>query len=93
MCLLFIYLVQVQCKLYIFDVDKRTWQERGRGILRLNDRRQSTAESAIQSRIGEFLCIVNKVGARAARKVRVQIKKNAYSIPKIRNFVYSVLTA
>ncbi|XP_072018686.1 uncharacterized protein [Amphiura filiformis] len=47
------HVLQVQCKLYIFDVTKRLWQERGRGMLRLNDRRQSTpdADTAIQSRL------------------------------------------
>ncbi|XP_071799915.1 uncharacterized protein [Asterias amurensis] len=43
---------QTQCKLYVFDVERHVWQERGRGLLRLNDLVPSSSEqSSLQSRL------------------------------------------
>ncbi|XP_037094772.1 ran-binding protein 3-like [Pollicipes pollicipes] len=41
--------LQINCKLYAFNKDNCSWLERGRGLLRLNDRRQE--EGPLQSRL------------------------------------------
>lgn len=43
---------QINCKLFAFDKDHMTWQERGRGTLRLNDREH---HGSLHSRLGETL--------------------------------------
>ncbi|PIK43899.1 putative ran-binding protein 3 [Apostichopus japonicus] len=42
---------QAQCKLHLFQVDKQAWVERGRGLLRLNDRVPSDYNEQMESRI------------------------------------------
>ncbi|XP_010869839.2 ran-binding protein 3a isoform X2 [Esox lucius] len=42
--------LQVQCKLFVFDKASQSWVERGRGLLRLNDM-ASTEEGLLQSRL------------------------------------------
>ncbi|XP_020784811.1 ran-binding protein 3b isoform X1 [Boleophthalmus pectinirostris] len=42
--------LQMQCKLYVFEKTAQTWIERGRGLLRLNDM-ASTEDGALQSRL------------------------------------------
>uniref|UniRef100_A0A8C8J499 RanBD1 domain-containing protein n=1 Tax=Oncorhynchus tshawytscha TaxID=74940 RepID=A0A8C8J499_ONCTS len=42
--------LQVQCKLFVFDKTVQTWIERGRGLLRLNDM-ASTDDGSLQSRL------------------------------------------
>ncbi|KAJ7993127.1 hypothetical protein DPEC_G00269190 [Dallia pectoralis] len=42
--------LQVQCKLFVFDKASQSWVERGRGLLRLNDM-TSTEEGSLQSRL------------------------------------------
>ncbi|XP_022109407.1 ran-binding protein 3-like isoform X2 [Acanthaster planci] len=43
---------QAQCKLFVFDAEKHSWQERGRGLLRLNDQVPASSEqSSLQSRL------------------------------------------
>ncbi|XP_041695612.1 ran-binding protein 3 isoform X1 [Coregonus clupeaformis] len=42
--------LQVQCKLFVFDKASQSWVERGRGLLRLNDM-ASTEEGSLQSRL------------------------------------------
>ncbi|CAL1580411.1 unnamed protein product [Knipowitschia caucasica] len=42
--------LQMQCKLYVFEKTAQTWIERGRGLLRLNDM-ASTEDGALQSRV------------------------------------------
>ncbi|XP_064849206.1 ran-binding protein 3b isoform X2 [Oncorhynchus masou masou] len=42
--------LQVQCKLFVFDKTAQTWIERGRGLLRLNDM-ASTDDGSLQSRL------------------------------------------
>ncbi|KAJ7308422.1 hypothetical protein JRQ81_008968 [Phrynocephalus forsythii] len=44
--------LQVQCKLFVFDKTSQSWVERGRGLLRLNDM-ASTDDGTLQSRLGE----------------------------------------
>ncbi|PIK47913.1 putative ran-binding protein 3 [Apostichopus japonicus] len=43
--------LQAQCKLHLFQVDKQAWVERGRGLLRLNDRVPSDYNEQMESRI------------------------------------------
>uniref|UniRef100_T1JGW8 RanBD1 domain-containing protein n=1 Tax=Strigamia maritima TaxID=126957 RepID=T1JGW8_STRMM len=43
--------LQVNCKLFTFDQKNSSWVERGRGLLRLNDKDESAAEGALQSRL------------------------------------------
>lgn len=45
-------LLQIQCKLFVFDKSSQSWVERGRGLLRLNDM-ASTDDGTLQSRLGE----------------------------------------
>lgn len=45
-------LLQMQCKLYVFEKTAQSWIERGRGLLRLNDM-ASTDDGTLQSRLGE----------------------------------------
>ncbi|NXW03007.1 RANB3 protein, partial [Fregetta grallaria] len=48
---IFIYfLLQIQCKLFVFDKNSQSWVERGRGLLRLNDM-ASTDDGTLQSRL------------------------------------------
>uniref|UniRef100_A0A8C6WXJ6 Ran-binding protein 3 n=1 Tax=Neogobius melanostomus TaxID=47308 RepID=A0A8C6WXJ6_9GOBI len=42
--------LQMQCKLYVFEKTAQTWIERGRGLLRLNDM-ASTEDGMLQSRL------------------------------------------
>ncbi|XP_059847437.1 ran-binding protein 3b isoform X5 [Hypanus sabinus] len=42
--------LQIQCKLFVFDKTSQTWVERGRGLLRLNDM-ASGDDGALQSRL------------------------------------------
>ncbi|KAK1152524.1 ran-binding protein 3-like [Acipenser oxyrinchus oxyrinchus] len=42
--------LQIQCKLFVFDKITQTWVERGRGLLRLNDM-ASTEDGTLQSRL------------------------------------------
>ncbi|KAL0966546.1 hypothetical protein UPYG_G00296550 [Umbra pygmaea] len=42
--------LQVQCKLFVFDKTAQSWIERGRGLLRLNDM-ASTDDGSLQSRL------------------------------------------
>ncbi|XP_019896605.1 ran-binding protein 3b isoform X2 [Esox lucius] len=42
--------LQVQCKLFVFDKTAQSWIERGRGLLRLNDM-ASTEDGSLQSRL------------------------------------------
>ncbi|KAM3938881.1 ran-binding protein 3 isoform 2-T2 [Leptodactylus fuscus] len=42
--------LQIQCKLFVFDKMSQSWVERGRGLLRLNDM-ASTEEGTLQSRL------------------------------------------
>lgn len=50
--LLYIFLLQIQCKLFVFDKISQSWVERGRGLLRLNDM-ASTDDGTLQSRLGK----------------------------------------
>ncbi|NXR69370.1 RANB3 protein, partial [Rhadina sibilatrix] len=43
-------LLQIQCKLFVFDKISQSWVERGRGLLRLNDM-ASTDDGTLQSRL------------------------------------------
>lgn len=44
----------------MFDVDNRSWREKGRGLLRLNDMCHSSSEiTQFQSRLGKILSICN----------------------------------
>lgn len=45
-------LLQMQCKLYVFEKTAQSWIERGRGLLRLNDM-ASTDDGTLQSRLGK----------------------------------------
>jgi len=45
--------VLVSARLYAFEGDTRTWKERGRGEVRLND--SAKDEGVFQSRLGEFV--------------------------------------
>ncbi|XP_039734408.1 ran-binding protein 3 isoform X3 [Pteropus medius] len=49
--------LQIQCKLFVFDKTSQSWVERGRGLLRLNDM-ASTDDGTLQSRLG-FWTIIN----------------------------------
>ncbi|XP_040273695.1 ran-binding protein 3 isoform X3 [Bufo bufo] len=42
--------LQIQCKLFVFDKLSQSWVERGRGLLRLNDM-ASTEDGTLQSRL------------------------------------------
>ncbi|KAE8631890.1 hypothetical protein XENTR_v10001349 [Xenopus tropicalis] len=42
--------LQIQCKLFVFDKVSQSWVERGRGLLRLNDM-ASTEDGLLQSRL------------------------------------------
>ncbi|XP_069864438.1 ran-binding protein 3 isoform X6 [Dipodomys merriami] len=42
--------LQIQCKLFVFDKMSQSWVERGRGLLRLNDM-ASTDDGTLQSRL------------------------------------------
>uniref|UniRef100_A0A8C5TER9 Ran-binding protein 3 n=1 Tax=Malurus cyaneus samueli TaxID=2593467 RepID=A0A8C5TER9_9PASS len=42
--------LQIQCKLFVFDKSSQSWVERGRGLLRLNDM-ASTDDGTLQSRL------------------------------------------
>nr|XP_043872327.1 ran-binding protein 3b isoform X3 [Solea senegalensis] len=42
--------LQMQCKLYVFEKNAQSWIERGRGLLRLNDM-ASTDDGSLQSRL------------------------------------------
>ncbi|KAM4551127.1 ran-binding protein 3b isoform 3-T3 [Odontesthes bonariensis] len=42
--------LQMQCKLYVFEKTAQSWIERGRGLLRLNDK-ASTDDGTLQSRL------------------------------------------
>ncbi|XP_053559021.1 ran-binding protein 3 [Bombina bombina] len=42
--------LQIQCKLFVFDKVSQSWVERGRGLLRLNDM-ASTEDGMLQSRL------------------------------------------
>ncbi|XP_029470772.1 ran-binding protein 3 isoform X2 [Rhinatrema bivittatum] len=42
--------LQIQCKLFVFDKVSQSWVERGRGLLRLNDM-ASTDDGTLQSRL------------------------------------------
>ncbi|NWV79949.1 RANB3 protein, partial [Dasyornis broadbenti] len=42
--------LQIQCKLFVFDKGSQSWVERGRGLLRLNDM-ASTDDGTLQSRL------------------------------------------
>ncbi|XP_071484483.1 ran-binding protein 3-like [Diadema antillarum] len=43
--------VQSHCKLFMFDPTKRSWLEKGRGQIRVNDMRQTSSDSSFQSRL------------------------------------------
>lgn len=45
-------MLQIQCKLFVFDKNSQSWVERGRGLLRLNDM-ASTDDGTLQSRLGK----------------------------------------
>nr|XP_008540978.1 PREDICTED: ran-binding protein 3 isoform X2 [Equus przewalskii] len=45
--------LQIQCKLFVFDKTSQSWVERGRGLLRLNDM-ASADDGTLQSRLGEL---------------------------------------
>ncbi|NXD14215.1 RANB3 protein, partial [Nothocercus nigrocapillus] len=47
--------LQIQCKLFVFDKNSQSWVERGRGLLRLNDM-ASTDDGTLQSRLGKRSC-------------------------------------
>lgn len=47
-----LFLLQIQCKLFVFDKSSQSWVERGRGLLRLNDM-ASTDDGTLQSRLGK----------------------------------------
>ncbi|KAG9350711.1 hypothetical protein JZ751_024600 [Albula glossodonta] len=42
--------LQIQCKLFVFDKTSQSWVERGRGLLRLNDK-VSSDDGTLQSRL------------------------------------------
>ncbi|NXH64938.1 RANB3 protein, partial [Rhabdornis inornatus] len=42
--------LQIQCKLFVFDKSSQSWVERGRGLLRLNDM-AATDDGTLQSRL------------------------------------------
>ncbi|OBS74707.1 hypothetical protein A6R68_14785 [Neotoma lepida] len=44
------HVLQIQCKLFVFDKTSQSWVERGRGLLRLNDM-ASTDDGTLQSRL------------------------------------------
>lgn len=46
-------MLQMQCKLFVFDKTSQSWVERGRGLLRLNDM-AATDDGTLQSRLGEL---------------------------------------
>ncbi|GAB5567598.1 ran-binding protein 3 isoform X4 [Prionailurus iriomotensis] len=46
--------LQIQCKLFVFDKASQSWVERGRGLLRLNDM-ASTDDGTLQSRLAIVL--------------------------------------
>lgn len=46
------FVLQIQCKLFVFDKNSQSWVERGRGLLRLNDM-ASTDDGTLQSRLGK----------------------------------------
>lgn len=56
-------LLQMQCKLYVFEKKAQSWIERGRGLLRLNDM-ASTEDGALQSRLGKPLAEVKGATSR-----------------------------
>ncbi|KAJ8357689.1 hypothetical protein SKAU_G00204830 [Synaphobranchus kaupii] len=43
--------LQIQCKLFVFDKTSQSWVERGRGLLRLNDMNDITDDGTLQSRL------------------------------------------
>ncbi|EDO42533.1 predicted protein, partial [Nematostella vectensis] len=43
--------LQINCRLFLFEGETHTWKEKGRGTLRLNDMCQSMSESIFQSRL------------------------------------------
>ncbi|XP_049563560.1 ran-binding protein 3 isoform X12 [Orcinus orca] len=50
--------LQIQCKLFVFDKTSQSWVERGRGLLRLNDM-ASTDDGTLQSRLD---CVCSRSG-------------------------------
>ena len=48
--------LQVSVKLFLFDKQTQTWLEKGRGLLRLNDKLSdgSNTNRSFQSRLGKF---------------------------------------
>lgn len=53
----FVFDLQMQCKLFVFDKPAQSWIERGRGLLRLNDM-ASTDDGTLQSRLGQSLSVL-----------------------------------
>jgi len=45
------HVLHILCKLHVFDKERKSWVERGRGTLRLNDICQSSSKGIFQSRI------------------------------------------
>lgn len=43
--------LQINCRLFIFDLANHSWREKGRGILKLNDMCTSSTEGIFQSRL------------------------------------------
>lgn len=52
--MLFPVCVQMQCKLFVFEMTSQSWVERGCGVLRLNDM-ASAEDGTLQSRLGNTL--------------------------------------
>ena len=46
----------MNCKLFTYDKGTLSWVEKGRGLLRLNDK--ELEDGSIQSRLGNFLLVV-----------------------------------
>lgn len=45
------HVLQILCKLHVFDKEKKSWLERGRGTLKLNDIAHCHSQSVFQSRL------------------------------------------
>ena len=45
--------IQINCRLFVFDLANHSWREKGRGILKLNDMCTSSSEGIFQSRLGK----------------------------------------
>ena len=77
---------QINCKLYAFNKENCSWLERGRGLLRLNDRREGGGGGPLHSRLvfrtqGSLRLVLNtKVG-------RFRTWTNIFTNISIRNMI------